>query len=246
MSDLSRRRLLALLPVSALAACSTDDLNSVLNDVLGSSATTVGGVTQAEAADGIRAALTKGTSEAIAQVGKLNGYFGDSAVRIPLPQSLASVQTELSRFGLSATLDELERQINRGAEQAAPQARGIFLDSIRQMTISDAFDIVGGSDTAATEYFQRTTTGRLSSLFTPIMEDSLRRTGAVQSYDSLVTRLSGIPLAPQLGADAKKDFLDYSVDKGLDGLFFYVAKEEQAIRNNPAERTTDLLRKVFA
>lgn len=244
MSNTSRRQVLAFLPAAALAACSTDDINAVLGDVLGGQ-TGPGGLTQAEAADGIRAALTRGTSEAIAQVGKVNGYYGDSAVRIPLPQALASVQSQLAPLGLAGSLDELQLQINRGAEQAASQATGVFFDSIRSMTIRDALDIVSGSDTAATEYFQRTSTGRLTELFTPIMEDSLRRSGAIQSYERLVNRLSAIPGAPELGDRAKNEVLEDSVEKGLDGLFYYIAREEQAIRRDPSRRTTDILRKVF-
>ena len=245
MSKINRRHLLTMLAGAPLAACSTDDLNAVLGEVLRTQGEAIVGLTPAEAAEGIRAALTQGTGTAISQVGQMNGYLTDSAIKIPLPGDLASIQQELSRFGLSGALDDLERQINRGAEEAAPQARGIFLDAIRSMSIQDALGIVNGSNTAATEYFQNRTTGSLTSLFAPIMETALQRTGAIRTFDSLMVRLASIPLAPQLGEDAKQDLLNHGVGKGLDGLFYYVAQEEMAIRQNPARRTTDILRKVF-
>ncbi|GGY43215.1 DUF4197 domain-containing protein [Parvularcula lutaonensis] len=240
---ISRRALLALTPV-ALAACTTDELNSVLGDVLGGT-TGRGGLTPAEAAEGIRAALDQGVSAAIARVGRTNGYLGDPTIRIPLPARLASIQTTLRRFGLSALLDDLEVQINRGAEVAAPQARSIFVAAIRQLTIPDAIAIVNGGPTAATDYFKRTTTPKLTNLFTPIMTDALQRAGAIQTFDQMVTRLEGIPLAPQLGADAKQDLIRHGVTRGLEGLFVYIAEEEAQIRQNPAKRTSEILRRVF-
>ncbi|MCQ8184418.1 DUF4197 domain-containing protein [Parvularcula maris] len=242
----SRRSVLFLLAGGGVAACTPGDLGSVVEGVLGSQGGTApGGLSQAEAAEGIRAALSQGVGQAIAQVGKVNGYFADREVRIPLPPRLASLQSDLSRFGLSGSLDELERQLNRGAEEAAPQARSIFSDAIRRLTIADALNIVRGSDTAATEYFQRETTEPLTRLFSPIMEQALQRTGAIRTFDQMAARLSNVPLAPQLGEDAKRDLIGHGVGRGLDGLFYYVAREEQAIRSNPAKRTSEILRRVF-
>ncbi|NNU15279.1 DUF4197 domain-containing protein [Parvularcula sp. ZS-1/3] len=243
MSTFSRRSVLTLLAASPLAACNSEDLGNVLDGVLSGSAQ--GGLTSAEAAEGIKAALTQGIGEAIGQVGKLNGYFADGAIRIPLPGDLREIQEELARFGLSGSLDDLERQLNRGAEQAAPQARGIFLDAIRSMSIRDAIDIVRGSDTAATDYFRGKTSAGLTAVFSPIMTDALQRVGAIQTFDRLVSRLAIVPGAPELGANAKQDLINHGVDKGLGGLFYYVAQEEKAIRENPAKRTTEILRRVF-
>ena len=245
MTMINRRHLLAAMGAMPLAACSEEELGAILGEVLAGS-TAGGGLTAADAAAGIRAALNQGTGTAISQVGQMGGYFNDSSIRIPLPRTLANAQQELSRFGLSGSLDELQRQINRGAEEAAPQARTIFVDAIRAMTIRDALGIVRGSDTAATEYFQRETTSSLTNLFNPMMQTALQRTGAIRTFDNLVARLRTVPLAPQLGADAKTDLINHGVSRGLDGLFFYVAREEQAIRQNPARRTSEILRRVFA
>jgi len=139
----------------------------------------------------------------------------------------------------------MQLEINRGAEQAAPEARSIFVSAIRSMTINDALGIVNVGPTSATTYFQNRTTSSLTRLFRPSIETALTRTGAIQTYDNILASLAGIPLAPQMGADARDDLIDHGVGKGLDGLFYYVAREEEAIRTNPAKRTSDILRRVF-
>jgi hypothetical protein len=247
MKPIHRRSFLAMTAGLGLAACSTAEQEAILRGVIGSPGGAGGtaGLTAAEAAAGIREALSQGTSAAVAQVGRSGGYFSDPVIRIPLPPRLASLQSTLSRYGLSGLLDDLERQINRGAEAAAPEARGIFLDAIRSMTISDALTIVRGSETAATDYFERRTTPALTRLFTPAMERALQHTGAIQTFDRLRAQLQAVPLAPELGADAKRDLIQHGVGRGLDGLFHYVAEEERSIRRNPAKRTTAILKKVF-
>lgn len=243
----TRRHLLALLPAGLVAACSTADQEAILGAVLGATGTgtSSGGVTSAEAAQGIRAALEQGILSAITQVGRTDGYFRDGRIHIPLPRQLASIQSQLRPLGLSGMLDDLELQINRGAETAAPQAKSIFLDAIRSLTISDALGIVNGGPTSATDYFERRTTPSLTSLFTPIMQSALQRAGAIQTFDQLVGRLRNIPLAPQLGSDAKTSLVQHGVEKGLDGLFYYIGQEEAAIRQNPAKRGSEILRRVF-
>lgn len=246
---MNRRMLLAALPASVVAGCTTADQEAIFGAVLGSMGTSTGtgasGLTSAEAAEGIRAALNQGVVTAVSQVGRRDGYFGDSQIKIPLPPRLAAVQSQLSNFGLSGMLDQMQLEINRGAEQAAPEARSIFVSAIRSMTISDAIGIVNGGRTSATTYFQNRTTASLTRLFRPSIETALTRTGAIQTYDNLLTRLDGIPLAPQMGTDARNDLIDHGVGKGLDGLFYYVAREEEAIRTNPAKRSSEILRRVF-
>ncbi|WP_370338538.1 DUF4197 domain-containing protein [Parvularcula marina] len=243
----TRRYLLGLLPAGLLAACTTAEQEAILGAVLSGTGTTGGtsGVTSAEAAQGIRAALEQGILSAIAQVGRNDGYFRDGRIHIPLPSRLASIQSQLRPLGLSGLLDDLELQINRGAEVAAPQAKSIFLDAIRSLSISDAIGIVNGGPTSATDYFERRTTPALTSLFTPVMESALQRAGAIQTFDNLVASLRNVPLAPQLGADAKNDLIEHGVGKGLDGLFYYIGQEEAAIRSNPAKRTSEILKRVF-
>lgn len=244
-SSLSRRHVLALFPAGLAAACTTAEQEAVLGAVLGATGGTSNGVTSAEAAMGIRQALSNGIGAAIAQVGRTNGYYQDGRIKIPLPRQLASIQSQLRPLGLSGLLDDLQLQINRGAEQAAPQARSIFVQAIEALTIRDAIGIVNGGPTSATDYFARTTTPSLTTLFTPTLEAALQRSGAIRTFDQLVSNLRTIPLAPQLGADAKRDLVTHGVEKGLDGLFYYIGQEEAAIRSNPAKRTSEILRRVF-
>ena len=239
---LATRRALLL---GFLAACTAAEQQRAL-DVLGAVSGPSGApLSAAEAAEGIRAALEQGTGDAVASLARRGGYLDDPQVRIPLPPRLASLQDDLARFGLSGQLDALEVELNRGAEAAAPAARAIFLDAIRGMTIQDAVGIVRGSDTAATDYFRGRTTPALTRAFRPIMQDGLQRAGAIRTFDALAARLAQVPLAPQLAGDAKADLIDHGVALGLDGLFAYVAREEAAIRRNPAKRGSEILRRVF-
>jgi hypothetical protein len=242
----TRRRVLGLGLTAVLAGCTTAEQDAILRGVLGSrSGGAASGLTSAEAVEGLKAALSQGVGYAVARAGQRGGYYQNGRIRIPLPPRLAAVQTRLRPLGLSGLLDDIELKMNRAAETAAPEARSIFLDAIAGMSIDDALSIVRGGPTAATDYFERRTTPRLVALFSPPMQDALQGTGAIQAFDDLVTRLEGVPLAPQLGAGAKQDLIDHAVMGGLDGLFTLVAEEERAIRENPAKRGSEILRKVF-
>ncbi|MGD9801522.1 MAG: DUF4197 domain-containing protein [Parvularculaceae bacterium] len=237
---LSRRRMIFALGGASLAAgCAVDGLPTI--GVPGAG----GGLTQADAAAGIRAALNNGVASAISTIGVTDGFLLNNLIHIPLPKTLKDMQSSLSKIGLSGPLDTLETQLNRGAEAAVPKARSIFVDAISQMSISDAIGIVRGGNNAATDYLKERTFTPLTGLFTPIMTTALEQAGAIKTLDSLSARLKAIPLAPKLGADAKTDLIRHGVQFGLDGMFVYVAKEEAAIRANPAKRTSEILRKVF-
>ena len=185
------------------------------------------------------------SGSAISTIGVPNGFLGNNLIRIPLPGFLGDMQSRLATLGLSGPLDNLETQLNRGAEAAVPQARNIFVNAVSGLSIEDAIGIVNGGDNAATTLLQERTGGQLSSLFTPIMTDALQGAGAIQTFDNLSSRLNSIPLAPRLGSDAKSKLIGHGVDRGLDGMFTYIGREEAAIRANPAKRTSEILRRVF-
>ncbi len=240
------RRAMMFSGLAAASACSSVQQEEILGVVLGQTGgRSATGLTQADAAAGLRAALNNGIGSAIAKVGRRGGFLNDSVIRIPLPDFLQKTQASFSRFGLSGALDNLEVQLNRGAEAAAPVARSVFLDAVSSLTIRDSLEIVRGPSNAATQYLKRTTTPQLTTLFRPIMVTALNQAGAIRTYDQLVSSLSNIPLAPQFGTDAKDQLIDHSVGKGLDGVFYYIGKEEAAIRSNPAKRTSEILRRVF-
>ena len=190
---------------------------------------------------GLKEALRVGSDRVVSQVGQTDGYNGDPAIRLPLPGSLKSVQSALAAAGMSGMLDDLELRLNRAAEAAAPKARALFVDAISEMTIEDARNIYEGPKDSATRYFQSKMSQPLAAEMAPVVNESLAEVGAVRSYDAVMGQYKQIPFVP----DAKADLTDYVVEKGMDGIFFYLAKEEAAIRENPAARSTELLQKVF-
>ena len=240
MTALNRRFVLLGLSGTVLTACETLD-PAIIEGVLGG----FGGLTQADAALGIRAALDKGVGNAISNVGILDGFLGNSLVRIPLPQVLQDVQSYLRPLGADGLLVELQQQLNRGAEKAAPIAKDIFLGAIRDLSITDAINIVRGPDNAATEYLLERTSTKLSQLFSPIMENALNQTGALQLVDQVSSNLNNVPFGPNLGVDARNDLISHGVNYGLKGVFYYIGEEQKAIRENPAKRTSEILRRVF-
>lgn len=200
-----------------------------------------GALSDQEITDGLVEALRVGTERVVEQVGATDGYNLDPDIHIPLPGGLDDVQKVLKKLGLSELTGDLELRLNRAAEAAAPEAREVFWQAIGEMTIDDVREIYGGPDDAATRYFQRKMTPALSERMAPLVENSLADVGALRSYDAMMKQYESVPFVP----DAKADLTGYVVEQAMDGLFFYVAKEEAAIRNNPAARTTELLQKVF-
>ncbi len=190
---------------------------------------------------GLKEALTIGAQIVGAQLSQRNGYFGDSNIQIPLPGRLGEVQSQLKRFGLSGPLDDLQLSLNRAAETAAPQAADLVVDAVQSLTMEDAFRLLEGGDTAATDLLRRKTEADLRLLARPYMRSALDRSGAIDTFDDLAFRYG----LSDYSEDLKSQLIDSAVNEGLDGLFFYLAREEQAIRENPVKRSTDLLRRVF-
>jgi hypothetical protein len=236
-----RRSTLAVLLGAPLAACETLD-PAILDGILNAGG---GALTQGEAAQGIRAALSNGVMSALGIVGRSGGFLDDNLIHIPLPGQLKDVQKVLAQVGASGMLDDVETRLNRGAEKAAPIAKDIFLDAVSDLSISDAIGIVRGPQNAATQYLQTKTSPALTRLFTPIMKNSLDDTGAIQMLDSVAGRLDSIPVAPKLASNARSDLISHGVKYGLSGVFHYIGEEEAAIRANPAKRTSEILRRVF-
>ena len=199
-------------------------------------------LTDKSAQDGLRQMLKQGAEAAVTRVAKPDGYWGDPLIRIPLSKPMANVQKLLKPLGQSGLLDDLHLRMNRAAEAAAPVARALFVDAITSMTIKDATGIIRGGNTSGTDYLQRTTTPRLTTAFTPPMENAMQATGAVDYLDRAIKRnnLQGL-----VKTDAKTYLGTYAVGLALNGLFHYVGTEEIAIRRDPLKRTTDILKSIF-
>jgi hypothetical protein len=200
-----------------------------------------GSYTESEAASAIKEALSKGGEKGVALVSKENGYFGDGEIKIPFPQDAKSMEEKLRAIGLGNKVDEVVLSLNRAAEDAASQAKDIFIAAIKEMTLTDAINIVKGNDNAATEYLKTHTTTQLTNKFSPIIEASLKKVNATKYWNDIITTYNKIPLVKKMNPDLTA----YVTGKAIDGLFVKVAKEEKQIRENPAERTTELLKKVF-
>lgn len=246
-SLVSRRvSLVALASASAgLALCrpalALDLLKDAEEAIQGLGGGSTGGLTDVEIGEGLTEALRVGTERVVSQVGTADGYNLDPDIHIPLPSTLKNVQKALKTVGMSDMADDLELRLNRAAEAAAPEAQELFWQAISEMTFDDVQKIYNGPDDAATRYFQEKMTPPLAERMQPIVDRSLADVGAIQSYDAMMTEYETLPFVP----DAKADLTNYVVDKGMDGIFHYVAIEEAAIRNNPAARSTELLQKVF-
>ena len=203
--------------------------------------TKAGGFTEKDAADAIKEALVNGTGESVKFVSALNGYLGNPEIRIPFPQEAKEVETKLRAIGMGKKVDEFNESMNRAAEQAANEAKSIFISAIKGLTVKDAINIVKGENNAATTYLQRTTSPDLKVAFQPKIKASLDNVNATKYWGDLITAYNKIPLVKKMNPN----LTEYVTGKAIDGLFVMIAKEELKIRQNPAARTSELLKKVF-
>lgn len=205
------------------------------------SAVTGGKLSTEDVAAGLKEALTKGASNGADVVSKVDGYFKNTAIKIPFPPEVKQVETKLRQIGLGSEVDKFVLSLNRAAEDAAKESKPIFVSAIKQMTIQDAWAILKGENDAATQYLRKTTTTQLTDKFKPIVQASLEKVNATKYYKDLVERYNKIPLVEKVNPNLD----EYATGKAIDGLFVMVAQEEKNIRDNPGARTSELLKKVF-
>ena len=202
---------------------------------------TGGDLTEGEIVKGLKEALEIGTDNAVKMVSRKNGYYDNPEIRIPLPESVRKVETVLRGVGFGSQVDAFDLSMNRAAEQAAPEAKALFVETIKQMSFADARKILEGEDNAATLYFKEKTEKQLSQTFKPIVHSSMSEVGVTRSYQDLNTKVQSIPFAGNINMDLDQ----YVTDRALDGLFLMLAEEERKIRQDPVARVTDLLKEVF-
>lgn len=191
---------------------------------------------------GLKEALSRGTREAIARLGREGGFLNSPDVKIPMPDELQKVEKLLRQLGQAKYADQFVATMNHAAEKAVPEAATLFADAISRMSLADARSILKGPDDAATQYFRKTSEARLKERFRPIVQAATDQAGVTASYKKLMQKAG--PLAQYLGKDAT-DLDGYVETKAVDGLFKLIAAEEKRIRQDPLARTTDLLKKVF-
>ncbi len=207
----------------------------------GTSLAQLEGITRQDATAALKAALEKGSTAAVANLGKVDGFLGNPQVKIPLPESAQRAEHMLRRVGMGKYADELVTTMNRAAEQAVPEAKTIFVDSVKKMSVQDAKGILTGGDTAGTEYFRRTTHDQLHTRFLPIVKKATARVQLAQKYDQYAEMAAGAGLMNK--QDANLD--EYVTQKALDGLYLMVAEEEKKIRKDPVGTGSAIIKKVF-
>jgi len=215
-----------------------------IGDVLKGLQKGIGGTSAAsntEIVNGLKEALQVGTGNAVQLVSKVDGYYKNPKIRIPLPDSVQKTEKILRVAGYGSKVDEFELSMNRAAEKAAPQAKGLFMDAIKQLTFTDAKKILNGRENEATLYFKDKTSPRLKEVSKPIVHQAMGEVGVTKSYQDLEQSARSVPFAGTFAFDLDQ----YVTDRALDGLFLMVAEEEKKIRQDPMARTTDLLKKVF-
>ena len=201
-----------------------------------------GNLSQGEVVNGLKEALRIGTQNAAGKLGKTNGFFGNQLIKIMMPQEVKNVETTLRSFGFAKQCDQVILSLNRAAEDASTRAVPIFVNAITSMNIQDGMQILRGGNNAATDYLRRTTTAALTQAFRPVIEQSLGKVGATRYWADIFTIYNRLPITRN---KVNTDLTGYVTERALNGLFVTVAQEEAAIRQNPAARVTDLLRRVF-
>ncbi len=229
-----RKLLPVLMTVLLLSSC------EVLNKL--PQTTGVGGITEQEAAQGIREALAQGLTNAVLKLNREDGFFKDALYKILLPPDAKKVENTLRSLGFNSLVDKAILQINRGAEDAAGYAKPIFVDAVKSMTLQDAIGLVRNGDTSATHFFREKTTEKLLAAFLPVIKSSLDKVDATKYYGDVISKYNNFPTTIK---KINPDLASFVTSKATDALFDLVAIEEKNIRTNIAARTTDILKKVF-
>ena len=231
-------KLITLFVSTTLVLSSCETLNQtaqVLNQTVGTPSST-------EIALGLKQALELGTTNSSDRLHAKDGFLGNAAIKLLFPPEAQKIESTLRGLGLNQLCDNVILSLNRAAEDAAAEAKPIFISAIKQMTIADATNILlGQQNDAATQYFRRVTNAQLAAKFKPVIQSSLGKTGATRYWSDVVTRYNQIPLVN----DINPDLTSYVTQKAIDGLFVEIAQEELKIRQNLSARSTSLLQKVF-
>jgi len=230
------------LTIPLLALCLTFSGCAELQQAAANFPQAGGILTNADIAAGLKEALDKGIDKEVTKLTATDGFYKNEMVKILLPAELQKVDKGLRSIGLGSLADEGLKVMNRAAEDAVKQATPIFVTAVKQMTFTDAKNILLGSDTAATSYLQNTTTTQLYAKFNPVIKSSFTKVGADKVWTNIITKYNSIPLVTKVNPD----LTDYVTNKALEGVFKMIAVEEKQIRTNIAERTSTVLQRVFA
>lgn len=205
------------------------------------SAAGLANITNKDAVSGLRQALTDGAAAAVGKLGVENGFFGNTRVKIPLPESLQKVEGLMRAMGMKRQADELELAMNRAAETAVAEATPLLVDAVKQMSVRDAKGILTGGETSATDYFRRTSADALGRKFLPVVKKATAKVGLAEKYNSIAGKGAQLGL---VNAD-QATIEQYVTKKSLDGLYTIIADEEKALRQDPVGAASSIVQKVF-
>jgi hypothetical protein len=231
------RVLLIVSSILLITSCANIDTQAVFEAISGSTV-----LDEATVAAGLREALEVGTDRTVAGTSTVDGFLGNALIRIALPEEFDEMASLLRGIGFDDEVDDMEIAMNRAAERASGEARDVFWDSIRSMSIADAFGILRGPDDAATNYFRQHTESELRARFSPIVQNKMTEVGLYRIYEELSGYYERLPFVEKPAIDLEQ----YITDSALEGLFTVLAQEEASIRKDPLARSTDLLRRVFS
>jgi hypothetical protein len=230
--------LMALLVAAQLNAFG--QLDKLINDAK-KAVGTPKALTKEEVANGLKEALVNGIAKGTDLTSKMDGYFKNPEIKIPFPKDVKKVEDKLRQLGMGSEVDRFVLTLNRGAEEAAKEAKPIFISAIKQMSIDDAFAVLKGQPDAATQFLKRTTSAQLKEKFKPVVQTNLDKVNATKYYGDLISNYNRIPFVSKVNPNLN----EYATDMAIQGLFTMIAKEEKSIRQDPAARTSELLKKVF-
>lgn len=231
-----------LLGLMGISTASFAQLGKLLDKAKAAATGNTSNLSSTDITTALKQALEQGTAKSADLLSKENGFFGNAAVKILFPPEAKKAEATLRKLGLNKMCDDAILSFNRAAEDAAKEAKPIFVSAIKSMTLNDAKSILMGPNDAATTYFKKTTTDSLIKVFEPIIQKSMDKVGATKYYGAVIERYNKVPFVAKLNPDLKA----YVTQKAIDGVFTEVAQEELKIRENPAFRTTDLMKKVFS
>lgn len=229
------KKLLFLLSVFVLSGCA--ELQQAVSQFPQN-----GVLTNADIASGLRQALDKGIEKQVSKLTAVDGFYGNPSVKILFPEELQKVDAGLRKIGLGNLADEGIKSLNRAAENAVKEATPIFVSAVKNITFTDAKNILMGNQDAATQFLQRNMETALYAKFNPVVKSSLGKVGADKIWANLIAKYNAIPLVQKVNPDLN----DYVTDEALKGVYTMIAVEEKDIRTNLSSRSTDLLRRVFA
>ncbi len=220
-------------------ACTSTQVGNTLSTI--GSAMSEDETTESDVVSGLKEALIQGVTKGSDQVSSVDGYFKDAAIKLLVPPEFEKVEKKLRDLGMDKLCDDFILSLNRAAEDAAKSAKPIFISAVKGMTVSDAWNILKGDKNAATNYLRKTTSEELYNAFKPTVKESLDKVNATKYYEDVANTYNKIPFVEKVNADLP----DYATNKAIDGIFNKIEKEEANIRDNPAARTTAILKKVF-